>query len=73
MSSFFKLPNKVFHGVIPPQKSLKELHALKDENVYVYVGIHFSPGQVLDMRNLGRYDRETYDRDIDEEKNKDSK
>jgi hypothetical protein len=70
-SSFFKLPNKVFHGVIPTQKSLKELHALKDENVYV--GIHFSPGQVLDMRNLGRYDRETYDRDIDEEKNKDSK
>jgi len=69
-SSFFKLPKKVFHGVIPTQKSLRELHALKEENVYV--GIHFSPGQVLDMRNLGQYDRETYDCNMDEGKNKDS-
>jgi len=65
-SSFFRLPKKVFHGVIPTQKSLRELHALKEENVFV--GIHFSPGQVLDMRNLGRYDRETYDNNRDEEK-----
>jgi uncharacterized protein YpiB (UPF0302 family) len=70
-SSFFKLPKQMFHGVIPTQKSLKELHALKDENVYV--GIHFSLGQVHDMRNLGRYDRETYNRDINQEKNKDNK